>query len=503
MLEAGGPSHNDRSIAREATALWRERGPVGQSKRKASLLHGILPLLPATKNKARRSQRKDSLDKRSLFPSGRVQWSCSNGACLEVGIMGKIGLVLVGGVAKGAYEAGVLKALAEHQIYPDAIVGISAGAINGTFAAQMIATGQFTAHNVEQDIVYHWRESVNATNLFHGFGRMDGDELERRNLRTLFTRIGVDPLRRQYRPRIGFDSLFAFEQLIRGDFASLISHHFVRQLVEDYIRVPQVIRRPVKLSLVATDLMGSTSLHEGMDLKTQYSHYEDYTWDQNLTAEKWDEMSPRLARMIEASSSFPFVFPPTRDEKTGALLFDGGLMDNAPIGRAIRMDPEIDTVLVVSAVTVVDTPEKEPDTLYGVLGRVLSMLAGRFVIQNFRKVLQQNQKIARLHELMKRGRNGHLLRNAFNESLALAAGYKSLDEFLERRIVRLVPIMPSPCLHGDVFEGFFNDDLRAQYIDQGYLDAVRALEGQSLVVPEGIPEEALLFAPEVESLLGT
>lgn len=415
--------------------------------------------------------------------------------------MGKIGLVLCGGVAKGAYEAGVLKALAEHQVYPDAIVGISAGAINGTFAAQMISTGQFTAQTVEQDLAHHWRSSVNANNLFHGFGRMDGDELERRNLRTLFTRIGVDPLRRQYRPRIGFDSLFAFEQLIRGDFASLISHHFIRQMVEDYIRQPHVIRRPVKLSLVATDLMGSTSLLEGMDLKTRYSHFEDFTWDQSLTPEKWDVMFPRLASMIEASSSFPFVFPPTRDENTGGLLFDGGLMDNAPIGRAIRMDPEIDTVLVVSAVTVVDRPEKEPDTLYGVLGRVFSMLAGRFVVQNFRKVLQQNQKIARLHELMKRGRSGQILRNAFNESLALAAGYKSLDDFLERRIVRLVPIFPSPCLQGDVFDGFFHEEFRAHYIEQGYLDGVRALEGQSLVVPEGIPEESILFAPQVETYL--
>lgn len=417
--------------------------------------------------------------------------------------MGKIGLVLCGGVAKGAYEAGVLKALAEHQVYPDAIVGISAGAINGAFAAQMISSGQFTAQTVEQDLIRNWQGSVNATNLFHGFGRMDGDELERRNLRSLFTRIGVDPLRRQYRPRIGFDSLFAFEQLIRGDFASLISHHFIRQMVEDYIRQPHVIRRPVKLSLVATDLMGSTSLSEDMNLTARYSHYEDFNWDHTLTQEKWDVMFPRLARMIEASSSFPFLFPPTRDEDTGGLLFDGGLMDNAPIGRAIKMDPEIDTVLVVSAVTVVDTPSHEPDTLYGVLGRVFSMLAGRFVVQNFRKVLQQNQKIASLHELMKHGRNGQLLHNAFNESLALAAGYKSLEDFMGRRIVRLVPIFPAPCLQGDVFDGFFHDELRTQYTDQGYVDGVRAMEGQSLdsLVPEGIPQESHFYSPEIERIL--
>ncbi|HEY9899544.1 MAG TPA: patatin-like phospholipase family protein [Pantanalinema sp.] len=413
--------------------------------------------------------------------------------------MGKVGLVLCGGVAKGAYEAGVLKAIAEHQIYPDAIVGISAGAINGTFAAQLIAAGQFTGQAVESELVHHWRETVNAQNLYQGFGRMDGDEMERRNLRTLFNRIGVDPLRRQYRPRIGFDSLFAFEQLIRGDFASLISHHFVRQIMEDYVRLPQVIKRPVKLSLVATDLMGSTSLSDAMELAARYSVYEDYVWSNEASHEDWEaNVQPRLTRMIEASSSFPFLFPPTRDAQSGAMLFDGGLMDNAPIGRVIRMDPEIDTVLVVSGVTVVDRPEHEPDTLYGVLGRVFSMLAGRFVIQNYRKVRKENDKLERLHELLKRGRNGNVLQNAFNQTLAQAAGYKSLDDLLERRIVRLIPIFPKPSLPGDVFEGFFRPELREAYIQQGYRDASAALGREAWVSTDAgvadIPEEALIMA---------
>lgn len=409
--------------------------------------------------------------------------------------MGKVGLVLCGGVAKGAYEAGVLKAIAERQIYPDAIVGISAGAINGAFAAQMIASGQFTANIVERDLGRMWREEVHAENLYQGFGRTDGDDLERRNLRTLFNRIGVDPLNRRYRPKIGFDSLFAFEQLIRGDFASIISHHFLRGALEEFLQLPPTIRRPVKLSLVATDLMGHTTFNDDMDLKASYSHYKDFCWDDSLTPEIWEtEFMPWLSRMIEASSSFPFVFPPTRVPESGMMLFDGGLMDNAPIGRVIKLDPEIETVLVVSAVTVVDRPEAEPQTLYGVLGRVFSMLAGRFVIQNFRKVLQQNQKIARLKPLLKRGKNGNALRNAYNENLALAAGYKSLDDLLSRRIVRLVPIFPRPCLLGDVFEGFFDEHLRNAYVDQGYLDGVAALDRDSLVSlhPGDMPDEAFL-----------
>lgn len=413
--------------------------------------------------------------------------------------MGKVGLVLCGGVAKGAYEAGALKAIAEHQIYPDAIVGISAGAINGVFAAQMLASGKFTPQVIEDELSRHWRDSVTAHNLYHGYERTDGHELDRRNIRTLFKRIGVDPLVRRYSPRLGFDSLFAFEQLIRGDFASVISHHFIRQILEDNIHLPHHIRRSVRLSLVATDLTGSTSLTDEMKLSARYSHYEDFAWDQDLDETKWASMFPRLARMVEASSSFPFLFPPVRDEQQNKLLLDGALMDNSPIGRVINMDPEIDTVLVVSGVTTVDPPEGELDTLYSILGRVFSMLAGRFIIQNFRKVLQQNEKLARIHQLLKHSKNGKVLHNSYNEALALAAGYKSLEDLLRRRIIRLIPIFPQPSLHGDVFMGFFERELRSQYIEQGYLDGMAALERQSLVTigSEPMPEEALMFASEL------
>ncbi len=44
----------------------------------------------------------------------------------------KLGIVLSGGGAKGAYEAGFLKALAELNIKPDAIAGTSIGALNGS-----------------------------------------------------------------------------------------------------------------------------------------------------------------------------------------------------------------------------------------------------------------------------------------------------------------------------------------------------------------------------------
>ena len=48
---------------------------------------------------------------------------------------GQIGLVLQGGGALGAYQAGVYEALAERGYLPDWITGISIGAVNGAIIA--------------------------------------------------------------------------------------------------------------------------------------------------------------------------------------------------------------------------------------------------------------------------------------------------------------------------------------------------------------------------------
>lgn len=414
--------------------------------------------------------------------------------------MGKLGLVLCGGVAKGAYEAGVLKALAERQIYPDVIVGISAGAINGAFAAQMLATGQFTATEIERELIYHWRETVDAHHLYHGFGRQESPPLEQKSLKSLFHRLGIDPLRRQYRPRIGFDSLFAFEQLVRGDFISLINHDFVRGMLESYLHFPPVIKRDVTLSVVTSDLNGRTAFTEDMKLATSYSAFDEFRWQAGLNEESWDEMGSRMQDAILASSSFPFIFPPiespSKDGESQGFFVDGGLMDSAPIGRAIKLDPEVDTILVVSGVTVVEKPEADPQTFHQVLGRVFSVLAGRFLIQNYHKVLQCNDRITRLDALVKRGKGGNVLRNTYNEDLARLGGFKSLDDFLSRRVVRLIPIFPKPGLPGDVFDGFFQPELRAHYVDQGYYDALAALGREARI------SASELVTPGLEDLSG-
>ncbi len=66
--------------------------------------------------------------------------------------MSKLGLVLEGGAAKGAYEAGVIQAMSEAGIEFDAVSGASIGAING---AAYVQGGYEFLDKVWTDIITH------------------------------------------------------------------------------------------------------------------------------------------------------------------------------------------------------------------------------------------------------------------------------------------------------------------------------------------------------------
>ncbi|WP_198133104.1 patatin-like phospholipase family protein [Sulfurospirillum arsenophilum] len=72
----------------------------------------------------------------------------------------KLGIVLSGGGAKGAYEAGFLKALAEFNIQPHAIAGTSIGALNGAIYSANINTST-TAVLIEKI----WQDMGNSNAL--------------------------------------------------------------------------------------------------------------------------------------------------------------------------------------------------------------------------------------------------------------------------------------------------------------------------------------------------
>lgn len=89
----------------------------------------------------------------------------------------KIGLVLSGGGAKGAYLAGVLRAMAEHGLQPSAVAGTSIGALNGAIVASCrdVSTAAVTLNEV-------WNEMAECSPIAlnnQGLAVMLGDALLR------------------------------------------------------------------------------------------------------------------------------------------------------------------------------------------------------------------------------------------------------------------------------------------------------------------------------------
>lgn len=395
----------------------------------------------------------------------------------EEALVGKIALVLSGGVAKGAYEVGVLQALAEAKVVPDVMVGISAGALNGAVMSGLIADEGFTVDAVREGLADIWREQVSFSHFFQAFDGEDAfTDLERKSLNNLLMRFGIDPFGRQLLPtRIDPSALATLENILRGRFMSLFNHAHLRRLSRDF-SFPEQVKREIRFSAVTCNLMGGTSLNEQAErIDTAWTHHEDFRWYPGMPrTENFIEFS-RLIDAILASSSFPLAFTPMRMTLQGAdrpgLFIDGAMSDHAPLGKAIAMHPEVDVVIVVMATTIVPPLTEEPNDIMKVFSRLCEMLAGKFIINNYQQVQKVNRRLIALHELLEKDSDGRLKESAFNQKLALASGFGTLEKLAQLRVVNVLPIIPSTPLEGDLFGAFSDKRVLARYIDQGLADA--------------------------------
>jgi predicted acylesterase/phospholipase RssA len=420
--------------------------------------------------------------------------------------MGKTALVLSGGGFKGAYEAGVIKALAEAGVVPDVVVGISAGSLNGAYVANLVASGEFTPQRIDESIIHLWINRATLEDMFYtAEGEFAPGSLGASSTQQIFHRIGIDPFKKLSWIKIGLDALLAARELIGGRFTSIFSHGFLKDILESQLLPPERVVRPMTFSVAVTNLLGTTTLEE-TSFEARHCHYETFRWDQGMEPEHWNQQFSWMRSMIMASCSVPLVYPPTKmqlhgQEKAG-LFLDGGMTENAPIDQALHLDPEVDTVYVVLAATVVGEPSREPSTFLQVAGRVFSIIAGRYLIQNYHDVLRMNSRILAMREVLDRDADGEIARSERNETFCRAAGFRSLDDFLGKRYIRLIPIVPTQPLRGGIFSAIYYPELKLRYIEQGYRDGVEAIAASHspLVTMGELPRlaEPGQLAPEAE-----
>ncbi len=233
----------------------------------------------------------------------------------------RIVLVLQGGGALGAYQAGVFQALHEHGLAPDWIVGTSIGAINAALIAGNRPEHRLARVRAFWDRVSH-PDGVDMTQV--------SDSVRRSNifLNTADTMLrGIPGF---FTPRLF--SGFPFGMPVAPEDASFYSteplHATLNELVDfDYLNADGGIRLTVNAVNVRTG---------------ELAHFDS-------------QSGALCADHVRASGSLPPGFPPVRVD--GELYWDGGLYSNTPLESVLNELPGGDTICFMVDLWSAEGPE--------------------------------------------------------------------------------------------------------------------------------------------------
>ncbi|MEO7494546.1 MAG: patatin-like phospholipase family protein [Massilia sp.] len=363
----------------------------------------------------------------------------------------RIVLVLQGGGALGAYQAGVYQALHEHDLVPDWIVGTSIGAINAALIAGNEQANRLHKVKAFWDLVAH-PDPLDMSRI---------DDRERRTniwLNTLDTVTrGVPGF---FAPR--YFSGFALGATVAPEEASFYDTTPLRttlnELVDfDYLNAEGGMRLTVNAINVTTG---------------QLTPFESINGE--ITADH-----------VRASGSLPPGFAPVRIDKE--LYWDGGLYSNTPLESVLNELPQGDTLCFMIDLWSADGPE--PTTMDEVYTRQKDLTyasRSKRQIEDYSSTHAMQQKLRELY-----GRLPPASRTA-----ADAADLAALGCNCTLHVVRLLYAGRDWNMAAkDV--NFSRGSIEWRW-DQGYADAMRALklapwlaavaEGSSVVVHD-LPEE--------------
>lgn len=384
-------------------------------------------------------------------------------------------LALTGGVAKGAFHAGVLKSLAEFHVYPSVIVGASAGAINGGLVARLIAEDQFTPEKVHEQIIRLWIQDANLRLMWAEAEPND------RSLRGLLgdTRLNVHSLRKQLSLLEG-NPLSRLRELLSLRFTSLFSAKHFRDTLNKVLSPPANVVRDIYFSAAMTSLIGEIEFYEGQPI-VGYGQYESFHLYPGMNQSEIQDIYRQMRLVVQASSSFPGMFPPVAIHRNGKVDYytDGGLTKNGPFGRAIKLDPTVTTIFLVSSMPLTEPTFDRIDNFLSVVGQIYKIILNKDFLNDYRKIIQINKRIEQVGKMLQRDENGQILTpHAFNEDLLRLAGFRDLPDYLSKRVVNIVMIEPNENLEGDPFSGLYRQDrerIMRDYAEIGYQTGKRVL----------------------------
>ncbi len=254
-------------------------------------------------------------------------------------------LVLGGGSIKGAFQAGAIAEVLRRGWWPDAVYGVSVGALNGAYVASRTGDSLLSqdTNATEDDVQSTWQSVAD-----------DLESFWRRNV-TSFAALGK---RRSLLSLIWHIAWSRFDGLLKMD--------GLNDLVAREISPSSLRASPIKFTAFSVNIA-----------------------DGQLVRATGD--SPDVCRYILASTRIPVVMP---IERIGNQpLLDGGIRDVAPLRHAINAGAD-DIVAIlchprdVSGACVRDT------NLLQLVSRLMEIIVNEILTNDIAHALRVNQAVA-------------------------------------------------------------------------------------------------------------
>lgn len=216
------------------------------------------------------------------------------------------GLVLTGGGAKGAYQAGALKYIAELGLVPHIIAGTSIGALNGAVVSSYRPFPQAVEH-----LNQFWKQ-------------LSESEILRPNTGTVLRTFSYAA--QTFVPTLRMWMLdFLLEQGLLQDSTAIFDPTPIEQLLRQAVN-PNELRRGIELWVTVFPSLKIPGLgydwlidfvRAGTGTDAHWLCVQDFTHDETLY------------NLLLASAALPLAFPSR--EVNGQSYVDGGLADNVPL----------------------------------------------------------------------------------------------------------------------------------------------------------------------------
>jgi NTE family protein len=322
-------------------------------------------------------------------------------------------VVITGAVAQGAFAAGALQVLAEHDVPISRVVATSAGSLTGTFLAAGIHAGRVNeATNALVDLWIHSAHWRNALDI---------------SARDLLCARGLSTTK-------------AIETVLR---------HAVESIVPG-------AQRPVDLRLIAPALHGNpmTRRTEGA---TSYECAFRFTAHDFATPTS----RQRLYSAAMASAAFPGLYAPVHVPGVGDCI-DGGAVNNAAIKHALDGCDLRRVIVITNTPTLTATPSLGGASL---VEHIFSAIIHERMYRDLREARVVNYQLAALDDLVASRVIGS----------AQLAAVKAALHWQHKRRLQLVEIRPATSMRGGAFSGLSDRRLREEYIREGRRAAEEAL----------------------------